>query len=314
MLVAARQFDHLGVGVELAHLQGLAPFIGQRAHLRQVHHGFRGAIARQKAVIDVFGHGHILEKPFDLAVLGDIDHPVAHRRARHAVSHRAPVKPHLAAMEKVALQHPRDHLRRLGAARADQPEHPGDLPREDRERRVAHDVVHGKVLNAQHLFAGGAGGLVLVRAVKFIRQRPADHGADDLFAVEILRAVGDHVFPVAQDGDAVGDRQRLLERVGDEDDRHAAFPEPFDQREELVLFLGRQRRGRLIKDDHPGVVVDGAGDLHHLFLPRAQRGDQRGRIDMEVQRLQELLPGDVDAAQPVERLVVHQVKVLRHGQ
>ncbi len=40
----------------------------------------------------------------------------------------------------------------------------------------------------------------------------------------------------------------------------------------------------------------------------------RGRIDVEVQRLQELLAGDVDAAQPVEALVVGQIDVLRDGE
>ena len=38
-----------------------------------------------------------------------------------------------------------------------------------------------------------------------------------------------------------------------------------------------------------GVVVDGAGDLDHLLLGRAERLDHRGRVDLEVQRLQELL-------------------------
>ena len=52
------------------------------------------------------------------------------------------------------------------------------------------------------------------------------------------------------------------------------------------------------------------GDLHHLLLAGAEARDQRGRIDVEIQRLQELLAGDVDAAQPVEPLRIGQIDVL----
>ena len=59
--------------------------------------------------------------------------------------------------------------------------------------------------------------------------------------------------------------------------------------------------------------MDGAGDLHHLALGGAQGGDQGRGIDGEVQGLQELLGGDVDAAQPVQEFLVAQIEVLGHG-
>ena len=40
----------------------------------------------------------------------------------------------------------------------------------------------------------------------------------------------------------------------------------------------------------------------------------RRRIDREIQRLQELLCRDVDAAQPVEELLVAEIEVLGDGQ
>ena len=122
------------------------------------------------------------------------------------------------------------------------------------------------------------------------------------------------MLAVAHHRDAVGDQQRLLQRVADEDDRDAALLQPLDEREELVLLLGRQRRRRLVEDDHLRIVVHRARDLDHLLLAGAEARDHRGRIDVEVQRLQELLAGDVDAAQPVEALLVGQVDVLRDGQ
>ena len=163
--------------------------------------------------IDVLGDRHGLEEAFDLAVLGDVDDAVAHGRTRHAVAHRPSVEPHLAAVEEVALQHAGDDLRRLGAPRADQAEDAGDLSGEDREGRVAHDVAHREVLHAQHLLAGRPHRPVLVRAVELAGQRAADHGAHDLLAVERRRDVGHDMLAVAHDRDAVGDRERLLQRV-----------------------------------------------------------------------------------------------------
>ena len=88
--------------------------------------------------------------------------------------------------------------------------------------------------------------------------------------------------------------------------------QPLDQREELLLLLGRQGRGRLVEDDDLGVVLHRPRDLDHLLLAGAEPGDERRRIDVEIERLQELLAGDVDAAQPVEELLVGQEDVLRH--
>jgi len=138
--------------------------------------------------------------------------------------------------------------------------------------------------------------------------------ADDAVAVKGAGLIGDHMLAIAQNGDAVGNRQRLFQRVGDEDDRHPIGLEPRDQTEEMVLFLGGEGRGRFVKDDDPRLVVDGTGDFHHLLLRRAQLADEHRGIDVEVQRLQELLGGNVDAAQAVQEPFVAQIDVLRHRQ
>ena len=107
-------------------------------------------------------------------------------------------------------------------------------------------------------------------------------------------------------------RQRLLQRMADEDDRDAACLQPADQREEVALLLRRQRRGRLVEDDDLGLVVDGAGDLDHLPLGGAEASRPWPSDRPEIQRLQELLRGDIDAAQAVEELLVAEIEVLRH--
>ena len=60
-------------------------------------------------------------------------------------------------------------------------------------------------------------------------------------------------------------------------------------------------------------MVDGAGDLHHLLLARAERGDERHRVDVEIQRKQEALRLDVETPKPVEELFLAEIDVLRHA-
>ncbi len=117
---------------------------------------------------------------------------------------------------------------------------------------------------------------------------------------------------VAQHGDAVGDQQRLLERVRDEDDGDAALLEIAHQVEEVFLLLGRQAGRRLVEDDHLGVVQHGARDLDHLLLGGAELRHRGCRRHVEIERLQELLGGDVDAAQAIVEFLLPQEEVLRH--
>jgi hypothetical protein len=81
-----------------------------------------------------------------------------------------------------------------------------------------------------------------------------------------------------------------------------------------MLLFGRERSGRLVEDDDLRVVMNGARNFDHLLLTRAEARDDRRWIDREVERLQELLAGDVDTAQPVERLGVTQVQILSDRQ
>ena len=265
----------------------------------------------QQAEIDVARDRRGLEEALDLAVLGHIGDAGADRRRGHAKTHRLVVQEDLAAMEEVALQNARDDLERLGPAGADEAEHAGDLAGEDGERIVLHHRRHLEVLHRQHALAGLAHGR-LAHAIERMGQVAADHRLDDARAVEFRRVVGDDLLAVAQHGDAIGEQQRLFQRVRDEDDRHAALLQVAHQVEEVFLLLGRQRRGRLVEDDHLGLVQHGAGDLDHLLLGRAERADRRRRRDVEVQRLQELLRGDIDAAQAVVEALLAEKQVLRH--
>ena len=55
-----------------------------------------------------------------------------------------------------------------------------------------------------------------------------------------------------------------------------------------------------------------ARDFDHLFLRGAEQSDRRRRRHVEIERLQELLRGDVDAAQSVVEPLLAEEQVLRH--
>src|SRR6185295_11874754 len=115
------------------------------------------------------------------------------------------------------------------------------------------------------------------------------------------------MLAVAQNGYAVGDRERLLQRVGDEYDGYVPMLQPLDQRKELMLLFWRQSRRRFVEDDHLCVVMNCARNLHHLLLACAKSRHDGGRIDVKIERLQKLLARDVDAAEAVKLLGVGQI-------
>ncbi len=123
------------------------------------------------------------------------------------------------------------------------------------------------------------------------------------------------MLAVAQDGNSIGQYQGFLERVGNEHDRHTAALQVAHEVEEILLFFRRQRGGGFVEDDDLGFVQDGAGYFDHLLLGGAEKSDRRCRRDVEIERLQELLGGDVDAAQPIVEALLPQKQVLRnrHG-
>ncbi len=130
----------------LAHRRGLG-LRDQRAPAAQL---------GEQAEVDVVGDRAGLEEALELALLGDVDDAVAHRGGRHEVAHRPAVEKHLAAVQEVALGDAGHHLEGLGAPRADQPEHAGDLALIDREGVVANHIGHRDVLDAQHHLAARA--------------------------------------------------------------------------------------------------------------------------------------------------------------
>jgi hypothetical protein len=100
--------------------------------------------------------------------------------------------------------------------------------------------------------------------------------------------------------------------VRNEDDRNAATLQIAHEIEEIFLLFGGQTRGGFVEDDDLGLMQHRARDFDHLLLGSAEHSDRRRRRHVEIERLQELLRGDVDAAQSIVEPFLAQEQVLRH--
>jgi hypothetical protein len=147
---------------------------------------------------------------------------------------------------------------------------------------VFHHRGHPQVLHRQNPMSGRPHP-VLALSVKRLRQLAADHRFYDTGTVKLFREVGHHVLAVAQHGDAVGDLQRLLEGVRNEDNAHATPLEVEEEVEEVFLLFRGQACSRFVEDDDLGIVEDGTGDLDHLLLGGPKETYNRRWRHVEIQ-------------------------------
>ena len=105
--------------------------------------------------------------------------------------------------------------------------------------------------------------------------------------------------PAAQHGDAVGDRQHLVQLVRDEDDRPPVGRHRAQRLEERARLLRREHRGRLVEDQDARVAVERLEDLDPLLLADRELPDPRARVDGEPVALGELGDALLERA-PVE--------------
>ncbi len=93
--------------------------------------------------------------------------------------------------------------------------------------------------------------------------------------------MGDHLA-AAQDGRGVAERHDLVQLVGDVEDRAAARGQFSQGLEQLLDFLGREHRSRLVHDQEPGLEQERAHDLDALAFADAERRDDAARIELEL--------------------------------
>ena len=88
-----------------------------------------------------------------------------------------------------------------------------------------------------------------------------------------LGRVGADETPVAQHGDAVGYTIDLLHPMADEHHGDVLRAQVVDDAEQPLDFAARQRRRRLVHDQHAGVDRQRPGDLDELLLGTAQAAE-----------------------------------------
>ncbi len=104
---------------------------------------------------------------------------------------------------------------------------------------------------------------------------------------------------VAEYREAIGDREHLVQAVGDEDRRDALVAEPPDEREERLHLVVGERARRLVEDEDARVDRQSARDLDHLLLVGPQPPDEVVRVDVELEA-GERLPRPAPRRVPVD--------------
>ena len=112
------------------------------------------------------------------------------------------------------------------------------------------------------------------------RRRAPDHVRDDPVDVDLVALARGDERSVAEDDGVVGDLERLLEVVGDVDDRDAGGGELADEPEEHLDLGAAEGRGGLVHDEHARFAGERPGDLDDLLLSEAQVADERLRVEV----------------------------------
>ena len=126
--------------------------------------------------------------------------------------------------------------------------------------------------------------------------------------VSSARRGRDDVPAVAEDRGAVAEVEDLVEPVADEEDRDAARAQAADDREQPLDLVGRERRGRLVEDEHARLDRERLGDLDQLLVRHRQAADRRADVEADVELLEQrlglaahLAPVDRSASGPTAR-------------
>ncbi len=148
----------------------------------------------------------------------------------------------------------------------------------------------------------------------------SEHRIDGTLIVQIRAFEAAGYAPVAQGDDAVGEPADVGHPVRDIKDRDPTGFQPVEKLEQPIGLGARERRRRLVEDQHLRLVRHGAGDRHHLPVGERQIVDISGKIYGEAHaggndgclapypaRVEE--QARTAAVQPVEREVGRDVEV-----
>ena len=238
--------------------------------------------AAQERQRQVLAHPHPHHQRMRAAVFGDQHQAAGRGAARSRSAGRRLQRPALhidPAMAEPAQ--PDRELEQFAAARAREPVDAEDLAGVQRERRVAHAPVGARDLLELEQRGAAHRPRVLMRLCGLASPR---HRLDQAGVRLPGGREGADPQPVAQHADAVGDAQHLAEPVRDVQHRLAVAAQAFDDREQPLGVVARQRRGRLVEDQQFGLAQHAARQRQQGALRRRQLGDQAGQRQFEAER------------------------------
>ena len=143
--------------------------------------------------------------------------------------------------------HPEHGLHQLSTSGPHQAVQSEDLPFPDIERDVLkmRCVLGGEMPNGEDGVSWG----VVYRGEPAL-QRTTHHGGDQLVHIGVLGGFGHNQITIPQHRNLIADLKDLIHLMRDVDQRDPLLFEHPHHLKELVHFLHRQRRGRLVQDDH----------------------------------------------------------------
>ena len=284
LLVAARQFPDRLLGTGAFDAEAFDEAIHDRPLARLVDDP-QGREPRHERERQVLPHRQVRHDPFVLAVFRAEAQPRRDGGAGFPRRIGPTVERDLARIGPVG---PEQKPHALGPARTEQPRQTDDLARTDRE---AHVVDERRAAQAARFDDGTKLGRRFGRfgpepgrtPARHRGEVPPQHGGHE---VE-LRHLGHGADPdggaVAHDGDAVADREELIELMTDEDRRDAVALQAPDHGEQALDLAVVERRGGLVHDHELGLEADRASDGDHLLGGDGIGVERTPNVDLEIE-------------------------------
>src|SRR5690606_19631740 len=170
-----------------------------------------------------------------------------------------------------------DRAERLRPSRPEQTRDTEDLASPQLELDVIGKRRRRKLPDTQDRLAG------LVRhARKKLGERTSHHELDDVARDDVRDLSRPRRASVAQNREAIGDAEDLVEEVADVDHAHAFIAKAPDDLEEAFGVVMSEGARRLVEDEDPRLARDRARDLDDLLLAHAERRHRSSRIDLAV--------------------------------
>ena len=248
---------------------------------------------------EVLGEREVEDEPASLPVLGDV--PDARpRRSSPSGSAWLNSRPPTTIRPGLGVPEAREGVDQLGLPVVVDARDPDDLAGANLEREPA-DLLDAAVVDRRAGRRPGAASRPVVGG-GFSTRNTTSRPTISWASAGLGRALARHgvdLLAAAQDADPVGDLEHLVQLVRDEDDRHPLGLQVAEDLEQLERLLRRQDGRRLVEDEDVGLAVERLQDLDPLLLADGEVGDQRVRVDLELELRGEL--ADAGARRPSSR-------------